>query len=173
MSTSTRLRVLIIALVVLWCAGIFVAPILKHAGKEELANICYSFFSRVCHQDDARSFHLEGEKFGVCIRCSAIYFSFLIGLVLVLALKFSLISKSARPLVFLVAISPMLIDIVMNDLNIISSTTISRVVTGAVFGVSMSWFVAPLLVEACLQILNRTKTQLSSTGVFHNVQKTQ
>lgn len=172
MNTSTRLYVLIIVLVVLWCAGIFAAPILKHAGKEELANICYSFFSRVCHQDDTRSFHLEGEKLSVCIRCSAIYFSFLTGLVLMLALKFSLISKSVRPWIFIAAISPMLVDIAMNDLNIISSTILSRVATGAIFGVSMSWYIAPLLVEACLQILYRTKMQSPSTGAFPNVQKT-
>jgi uncharacterized membrane protein len=32
-----------------------------------------SFFSRVCHQDPARSFMIEGSPVAVCVRCLGIY----------------------------------------------------------------------------------------------------
>jgi len=36
----------------------------------------YEFFSRICHQDPARSWHVWGKPFAVCIRCTSIYFGF-------------------------------------------------------------------------------------------------
>ena len=36
----------------------------------------YSFFSRICHQDPLRSWHVAGEPLAVCIRCSSIYIAF-------------------------------------------------------------------------------------------------
>jgi uncharacterized membrane protein len=41
------------------------------------------FFSIICHQIPARSWHLAGEPLGVCIRCTAISFGFLTGLILI------------------------------------------------------------------------------------------
>jgi hypothetical protein len=67
-STNIKIYLIITFLVALWCAGILAAPMLTHAGLHGSADIVYSFFSRICHQNDAHSFHVEGEKFGVCIR---------------------------------------------------------------------------------------------------------
>jgi uncharacterized membrane protein len=52
-----------------WCLSIVAAP---RFGLQPV----YSFFSRICHQDPARSWHIAGEPFAVCIRCTAIYFAF-------------------------------------------------------------------------------------------------
>lgn len=173
MSISTRLYLIITILVVFWCAGILVAPILKHIGEKELAEASYSFFSRVCHQNDARSFHFEGEKLGVCIRCSSVYFGFLFGLVFMLLFNLLKNSKTVHRSIFIVAVSPMLLDVILNDMGIFTSTTISRVITGVLFGTAMSWLVMPILVEAFLQILHRTRIHTSPTGVLRHVRKTQ
>jgi len=53
----------------LWCLSIVVAPMLGLPWV-------YVFFSRICHQDPSRSWHLAGEPFAVCIRCTSIYFAF-------------------------------------------------------------------------------------------------
>jgi uncharacterized membrane protein len=53
----------------LWCMSILAAPVF---GLDSV----YSFFSRICHQDPIRSWHVAGEPLAVCIRCSSIYFAF-------------------------------------------------------------------------------------------------
>jgi Predicted membrane protein (DUF2085) len=71
MRDTTRRIVLIAA--VLWCMAIAAAPILR---EPEI----YLFFSRICHQDPARSWSLAGAPLPVCIRCASIYFGFLVAL---------------------------------------------------------------------------------------------
>jgi uncharacterized membrane protein len=56
-----------------WCASIIAAPVLN------LPSV-YHFFSIICHQDPARSWHLLGEPLPVCIRCASIYFAFTVSL---------------------------------------------------------------------------------------------
>jgi uncharacterized membrane protein len=53
----------------LWCLSIVAAPMFGLPWV-------YVFFSRICHQDPARSWHLAGEPLAVCIRCTSIYFAF-------------------------------------------------------------------------------------------------
>ena len=53
----------------LWCVSIIAAPTLGLPWV-------YDFFSRICHQNPARSWHLDGEPLAVCIRCTSIYFAF-------------------------------------------------------------------------------------------------
>ncbi|MBI2149217.1 MAG: DUF2085 domain-containing protein [Acidobacteria bacterium] len=53
----------------LWCVSVILAPLL------DLGPV-YEFFSRICHQDPARSWRLFGEPLPACIRCTSIYFGF-------------------------------------------------------------------------------------------------
>jgi|SRR5262245_26726574 len=57
----------------LWCLSIVGAPMLG-------LTWVYVFFSSICHQDAARSWHLAGEPLAVCIRCTSIYFAFTVSL---------------------------------------------------------------------------------------------
>jgi uncharacterized membrane protein len=173
MKSSKRLYGFFTVLVALWCIGILAAPLLKHAGWAQSADMLYSFFSRVCHQDDARSFHVEGEKIGVCIRCSAIYFGFLLGLI-TLPLSRALKRKNVPAMgFFLFAVLPMAVDAVLNATGIHASTPMTRVITGALFGISMPWFVVPIFIEACLQLNHRNKNHLPDSGVVPYDRKTQ
>src|SRR5215470_834451 len=58
-----------------WCLAILAAPAF---GPSWL----YAFFSRICHQDPTRSWHLFGRQLPVCIRCASIYFAFTVSLFL-------------------------------------------------------------------------------------------
>jgi hypothetical protein len=69
------LRSLLILGATLWCLAIVAAPIFQ------LTPI-YAVFSAICHQLPARSWHIHGEALAVCIRCAAIYFGFLAGLLI-------------------------------------------------------------------------------------------
>jgi len=173
MKLSIRLYRYFTVFVSLWCIGILAAPLLKHAGWTQIADMLYSFFSRVCHQDDARSFHVEGEKIGVCIRCSAIYFGFFLGLI-TLPLSRALKRKNVPAIgFFLFAVLPMVVDVVLNAAGIQASTTMTRVITGALFGISMPWFIVPIFIEACLQLNSRNKNHSPDAGVIRYARKTQ
>ena len=161
------------ALVAVWCAGILAAPVLVHAGFHESADIVYSIFSRVCHQNDAHSFHLEGEKFGVCIRCSAIYFGFLSGLLLMPLSGMRNWNRTPKPIFLIAVMVPMGVDVLFNAAGIHFSTTITRTATGLMFGSVMPWCIIPLLGEAWSQLFIKTKIQSPDSGVSTYVRKTQ
>jgi uncharacterized membrane protein len=57
----------------LWCLAILAAPVLH-------LPLIYEFFSRICHQDPSRSWHIFGQPLPVCIRCASIYSAFTISL---------------------------------------------------------------------------------------------
>jgi hypothetical protein len=57
----------------LWCLAILATPVI---GSPWI----YEFFSRICHQDPLRSWHLLGNPLPVCIRCASIYFAFTLSL---------------------------------------------------------------------------------------------
>jgi uncharacterized membrane protein len=163
---------LLLFLTAVWCAGIIAAPLLKHAGEERYAGEIYSFFSRICHQDGTRSFHADGEKFGVCIRCTSIYFGFLAGL---LAFPFFRLLKRAAPpggTLLLSIILPMAADVFLNDAGILASTVFSRVATGFLFGGLVPLWIVPCLVEGVMQISTKQKNQQQDPGVYDYVAET-
>ena len=62
------------SLLAMWvlAASPLAAPLL--AGSHPLAALLIrNFFSRVCHQNPARSFMVEGSPAAVCVRCLGIY----------------------------------------------------------------------------------------------------
>ena len=67
------MKKILLAASTLWCLGIIAAPL---AGSPWL----YELFSRVCHQEPGRSWHIFGRSLPVCIRCASIYFAFTLSL---------------------------------------------------------------------------------------------
>lgn len=66
---TNRLYAALLAASTLWCLAIVAAPLFGWSS-------IYAFFSLICHQQPARSWHLHGEPLAVCIRCASIYFAF-------------------------------------------------------------------------------------------------
>ena len=172
-SLSIRIYCIFTFLVILWCAGIVAAPLLRHAGLQSTADIAYSLFSRICHQNDVLSFHVEGEKFGVCIRCSAIYFGFLAGLLLMPLSGALKRIRVPKPMLIITVIIPIFVDIMLNNTGLHFSTTITRMATGLLFGGAMPWCIVPLFIEACSQLINKKKIHSPDSGVCTYVRKTQ
>jgi uncharacterized membrane protein len=74
-----KLRALLVFLVV--AAAPVAAPLL--AGSHPLAALLIrDFFSRLCHQDPARSFVVDGSPVAVCVRCLGIYCGAVVGVFL-------------------------------------------------------------------------------------------
>jgi uncharacterized membrane protein len=173
MNQSAKIYSVIMVLVVLWCMGIIAAPLLKYAGSQNCADAVYSFYSRICHQDDARSFHIFGEKFCVCIRCTAIYSGFLAGLLLMPLFGSLKPPSDKKAKIFFIVLFPMLADVILNFSGIHTSTTLTRVSTGVIFGGAMPFYIVPIFIEAWSQLMQRKKIHLLYLGVCKYVRKTQ
>jgi uncharacterized membrane protein len=149
--TRPRLTYLAIVLgALLWCAPILLAPVLAAAGgvPARAASVIYQFFQPLCHQLNSRSFHLYGEPFAVCIRCSAIYFAFLAA-----TLLFPLVCSVDRAALpnrrfLLVAALPMALDVCADTLGLHESTLLSRTVSGVVLGGILPFYIVPAAIEA-------------------------
>ncbi len=156
MDNPKRIYTAFLASVAIWCLSIIGAPLLHTVGGhacESVASILYLGFSRVCHQLDSRSLHLFGAKFGVCVRCTSIYFSFFAGVVLypfIRPLKLGILPGLGW---MALAVGPMVVDAALNDLGILQSNEVSRVVTGSISGFVFAFFIVPLFVEALNQLL--------------------
>ena len=147
---SRNAYIVLLAGTLVWCVLILLAPLVVHSNPA-ISNNLYSFFKPVCHQDDARSFHIAGVKFAVCIRCSAIYFSFLVGVLLFPMLRRRTISLSSRSM-WLIAVVSMLIDVLLDTVGIHASTTWTRTITGGMFGFIAAQLIVPLILQAFTDI---------------------
>ncbi len=138
----------------LWCAGFFLAPvfILSSGPLVPVGEFLYEVFRPICHQIDHRTFHVLGVPLAVCSRCSSIYAAFLFSVLLYPFLRpVETTSTPPRWLLFS-AVSPMLLDVGGGLLGIVTTTFITRAVTGAIFGAVIPFYVIPAAVEAAIQI---------------------
>jgi uncharacterized membrane protein len=131
------------ALFVTYMASLLLAPMLVAWGYAGLARPIYAFNGLFCHQRDNRSFSILGEKMACCERCAAIY-----GSMMLAGLAFAFVrGHIRRPRlsdVLLLAL-PIAVDGGAQLVGLWKSTTGSRLLSGAVFGVAVCWFLLPYL----------------------------
>jgi uncharacterized membrane protein len=120
-----------------------------------ISEIDYKFFGHICHQFDERSLHLGEHKLTVCARCSGIYFGFLIGVLIIPLLKNIKIRNVKYALCFIML--PMLIDVALDFVGIHNSNTLTRTVTGLMFGIPSAVLIYPSFEQGINQFLNRTE----------------
>ncbi|NLG27757.1 MAG: DUF2085 domain-containing protein [Chloroflexi bacterium] len=162
----------------------FLAPVLMHAGRERGARLIYLFFRPQCHQLPERSFFLFGDqwtyslaelqartgldpvplrflgqlglgwKTAICERDVAIYAAMFLG-----GLLYALLRTRIRPLpfkAFLALIAPMALDGGGQLLQLWSSTWLTRVLTGGLFGLACIWLVYPHLNRGMAEVQRST-----------------
>jgi uncharacterized membrane protein len=150
------------ALSLAWCGGIF-APCLLHAcglfpAGEVLARLLYS---PICHQDPSRTMFLAGAPLTVCARCTAIYVSGTIVVLLAPILQDRFIRRVS--IAWLCAgLAPMGLDVLLSFTTLWHSTMASRVVTGALAGIAAAAFLIPNWEELSEQI-RRFRTYTTSS----------
>jgi len=167
--TQRRLLIGIAFLAALWCTGIFGAPLMRHAGLG-IADHLYAFYGRVCHQLGGRSWHLNGEPLAVCVRCSAIYLSFLASVLALLAFP-SRWSRIPSMIPLAAALSLMALDAFLNVTGIAASTELHRVITGSLVGALLPWYLVPLLVDAIAGVRRTPRSNVAQGEPVH-VRKT-
>ncbi len=131
----------------LWFAGILAAPVLKAAGHHAASSFLYDLvYSNVCHQRPDRSFFIAGEKLAVCSRCTGIYLSFTLTLLLYLLKP----AKRFTPSVFFLLLSPMALEKGL-ELTGFPTNNLSRFISGLCFGIMLGMAFS----EGLLQLLQR------------------
>jgi len=123
------------------------APFALAHGHPEIAAPIYQAFSFVCHQIPERSFHLSGNKFGVCSRCTGLY-----GGLAVAALVYPLarsVKRTDTPsrLWLILAALPLGIDFGLSYFSIWQNNHLSRFATGALLSAVAVFYIMPGLIE--------------------------
>lgn len=130
-----------------WCAGIVAAPVFS-------ISALYDFYHRICHQLGSHSLHISGEPLAVCARCTAIYFGFLIGMLVYPTLRSVSSTQLPSRIVLFGAAVPMLLDVVGGLAGVHTVTITTRLITGGLFGVVLPFFILPAGVGAVLEIFH-------------------
>jgi uncharacterized membrane protein len=140
-----------------WVLLILLPAIAKANGFTSVSTPLYSFFSLMCHQMPDRSFHIEGEKFGVCSRCFGVYFGILLGfLVYPLWRRIESTDSISRIWLFL-SLVPIGIDWSLGVFGIWENTFTSRFLTGLLLGGACATFIAPAAVEITRKLTVRSR----------------
>lgn len=142
---------LIVSLVLL---GIGLGPGLFHESSFLGYSWQHKVFDLLCHQDPLRSYTLNGETMALCTRCTGIYGSFAIIVLLmpVIARFFTVINEVMVKLI-LVTIVLNLADVLLNSIGIWTNTLHSRFLLGVIFGGSL----ALLLTNEFFKKLSKTE----------------
>ncbi len=136
-----------LGVVLLWIAAIITAPIAKASGLAAVSVPLYRFFSFICHQIPERSFHVDGEPFGVCSRCFGVYFGLVFGFAIYpLWRRIDEIEPLPRFWLFL-SLIPIGIDWSLTIFGFWDNTHLSRFVTGAILGAACSTYIVPAIIE--------------------------
>ena len=139
----------------LWCALLFLPPVAAsiEASSSSISSTCYKFFSLICHQYDSRSLHVFGWKLAVCARCFGVYLGFLIG---VLVVPFFYPRNFSKIILWLtVAVLPMMLDVLLDVVQIHVSNLITRMTTGAFFGIVAAAVLTPIFEEGCSELITQ------------------
>ena len=125
-----------------WCAAAAAPAMLPGFGWPAGAAVLRAAFSLVCHQDPARSFHLEGSPLAVCIRCTGIYAGFVLGCIAVLAARsWGRVDGAPRGRLLAACMAPTAIEWLAELAGLPDPTGLARLTTGALFGFAAAFYV--------------------------------
>jgi len=133
-------------------AAIVAAPLLQSSGHWTVASQIYRTFSFLCHQIPERSFHIAGQQFAVCSRCTGLYAGFTMA-ILTYPL-FRSLRKTETPNIIWLFLSalPLAIDFSLTYFGIWQNNHFTRFTTGALFGTVAAIFILPGVIEISTDI---------------------
>jgi uncharacterized membrane protein len=126
------IKLIFAALIIVWYAGIYYKIFFPDDSSNVFPGILLDrLYSLVCHQENAKSFFVAGQKLEVCARCTGIYTGgliFSIAALLIPALK----PRSAKGLIL--AIFPMAADVLLYSIGIYDYSIWVAFTTGLILG---------------------------------------
>jgi len=141
------------AIVVSLVSLILVAPLAAASGHNEIAGAIYRGFSVLCHQRPDRSYFIDGHEFGVCSRCTGIYFGFALTLLAYPLLRSLRTTTTPARKWLLLAALPLVIDFSLTFFGVWENTHTSRLVTGLLLGSVAVFYVMPGIADLSLRAL--------------------
>lgn len=145
-SGATAVWAVSAALVCAILAAVISAPLIQ-SSHPALAFKIYRAFSFVCHQIPERSFHVYGNKFAVCSRCTGIYAGLAVA-TLAYPLTRSLRRTDTPGLIWLfLAAAPLAVDWSLGYFSIWENNHASRFATGFLLGAAAVFYILPGLIE--------------------------
>ena len=141
------------AIVVSLVSLILVAPLAAASGHNEIAGAIYRGFSVLCHQRPDRSYFIDGHEFGVCSRCTGIYFGFALTLLAYPLLRSLRTTTTPARKWLLLAALPLVIDFSLTFFGVWENTHTSRLVTGLLLGSVAVFYVMPGVADLSLRAL--------------------
>ena len=111
-------------------------------------DVLMQVFSKFCHQIPARSPRVDGVQLAVCHRCLGIYAALPLATLLFLALQpwQETLWRTARWIIPL-SLLPLGIDWLLDVSGWWTNTPLSRLLTGAIFGVASGFYLTRAIVE--------------------------
>ena len=127
------------------------APLALANGHSTLAEDIYKTFSFLCHQLPERSFHLAGQQFAVCSRCTGIYAGFTMA-ILTHPLFRSLRKPETPRIIWLFASAlPLALDFSLTYFGIWQNNHFTRFTSGALLGAVAAIFILPGVIELSMK----------------------
>lgn len=135
------------AATVLVMIAVIAAPLAQASNHLALSSFIYKTFSFLCHQIPERSFHVAGQQFAVCSRCTGLYAGFTIA-ILTFPLFRPLRNTDTPRIIWLFASAlPLAIDFSLTYFGIWQNNHFTRFTTGALFGAVAAIFILPGVIE--------------------------
>lgn len=145
MKFTLKIYVIFLTISLLWNISLILFPYFESLGNgwAEISYFGYSFFSSACHQVEERSFFMFGNPLPVCSRCSSVYFSFLLAVILYPFIK-GLENKKLPPIWILLIVSLLVfLDAVLDIFGIFKNTFATRTISGALIGFVLPFYLIP------------------------------
>jgi len=140
-----------VAVVTIIVLLIVIAPVAAASGHSEIAEGIYRGFGIFCHQRPDRSYFIEGHKLAVCSRCTGLYAGFAFTLLFYPLLRsLRSVAMPPRRVLFLAAV-PLLIDFSLTFFGVWENTHTSRLLTGALLGSVVVFYVMPGIADLSLR----------------------
>jgi uncharacterized membrane protein len=160
---ARKIHSIILWLSFFWLLLIFLAPVFMELGGVfgKISTVIYIFFSKVCHQNDERSFHFLEHKLGVCSRCLWIYIGFFLGTALY-PLKYKHNNTNPPPVwILITSLLILLADVILDISGILHNTFLSRSVTGFILGFVLPLYIVPGFVRFFHEVLSFLRKKIS------------
>ena len=130
---------------------IAVAPVAAASGHSDIAKGIYGAFAIFCHQLPERSYFIDGHQLAVCSRCTGIYAGFALTILLYPVIRSLKHPVMPRPSWLLLAAVPLAIDFAVNFVGFWQNTHTSRLLTGAILGSAVVFYVMPGILDLSLR----------------------
>ncbi len=131
-SKRSFIRAIFFLALIIWCSGFSILVLFPNS---KFTYILLPFLKRdygtVCHQIDAKTFYINGNRLLVCARCTGIY----LGALVTSFISLFIITKFNIPIkYFIIALIPMVIDVVFSSIGLYHYSKILAFSTGILFG---------------------------------------